>query len=281
MLKDLSKKQTTKIPSVIGRLFIGAALLLSSASLLAEESLVSQETYKIAIIIDDLGNNLNQGRQLIDMPYQLTYSFLPKRPYSERLANMAASYGKEVMVHLPMQPAGRMDLGYGGLTLGLTQKQFQESVQISINSVPHARGVNNHMGSLLTQHPGHMSWLMEVLSSRDDNLYFVDSKTTALTVASKIAKEHYIPNISRDVFLDSSNNEQDIKRQLRYLKQIAARKGFAVAIGHPYPSTIRLLQDYLPTLLEHNIEVVPVTTLIELHTQQQQWPQLSSNFPKK
>ena len=73
MLKDLSKKQTTKIPSVIGRLFIGAALLLSSASLLAEESLVSQETYKIAIIIDDLGNNLNQGRQLIDMPYQLTY----------------------------------------------------------------------------------------------------------------------------------------------------------------------------------------------------------------
>ena len=73
MLKDLSKKQTTKIPSVICRLFIGAALLLSSASLLAEESLVSQETYKIAIIIDDLGNNLNQGRQLIDMPYQLTY----------------------------------------------------------------------------------------------------------------------------------------------------------------------------------------------------------------
>ncbi|MFK8028306.1 MAG: divergent polysaccharide deacetylase family protein [Gammaproteobacteria bacterium] len=265
--------------SIIGRLFIGAALLLSQANLSAEESLVAQETYKVAIIIDDLGNNLRQGRELIDMPYQLTYAFLPKRPYSVRLANMAASSGKEVMVHLPMQSAGRLDLGYGALTLELTQKEFQESVHLSINSVPHARGVNNHMGSLLTQHPGHMSWLMEVLSTRNDKLYFVDSKTTAQTVAGKIAKEHYVPNIARDVFLDSSRNEHDIKRQLKYLKKVAARKGFAVAIGHPYPSTIRLLNDYLPTLLEHNIEVVPVTKLIELHAKQQQWPKLTSNVP--
>ncbi len=93
-----------------------------------------------------------------------------------------------------------------------------------------------------------------------------------------MAKEHYIPNISRDVFIDSSENGQDIKRQLKYLKKIAMRKGFAVAIGHPYPSTIKLLSDYLPTLLEHNIEVVPVTKLIELHTQQQQRLKLTSRF---
>jgi len=265
--------------STIGRLIIGAVLFLSVASLHAEESLVAHETYKVAIIIDDLGNSLHPGRQLINLPYQLTYSFLPKRPYSERLAKLAASHGKEVMVHLPMQSAGMLDLGYGALTLELTQKEFQESVQLSIDSVPHARGVNNHMGSLLTQHPGHMTWLMEVLSNRGDKLYFVDSKTTAMTVAGQMAKEHYIPSITRDVFIDSSNNEQDIKHQLRYLKKVAMRKGFAVAIGHPYPSTIRLLRDYLPTLLEHNIEVVPVTKLIELHTQQQQWPKLSSNLP--
>lgn len=281
MHKLFSSGQAKQVTSTIGRFFIGAALLLSVPGLYAEESLVAHETYKVAIIIDDLGNSLNQGRKLIDLPYQLTYSFLPKRPYSKRLANMAASYGKEVMVHLPMQSSGRLNLGYGALTLELTQREFQESVQISIDSVPHARGVNNHMGSLLTQHPGHMSWLMEVLSNRNDNLYFVDSKTTAQTVASQIAKEHYIPNISRDVFLDSSKNEEDIKRQLKYLKKIAARKGFAVAIGHPYPSTIRLLSNYLPTLLEHNIEVVPVTKLIELRTQQQQWPKLTSHISSK
>jgi polysaccharide deacetylase 2 family uncharacterized protein YibQ len=275
--KPFSLEQAKQAPLIIGRLLIGVALFLSAVNIVAEESLLVEETYKIAIIIDDLGNNLNRGRTLIDMPYQLTYSFLPKRPYSERLANMAASSGKEVMVHLPMQSSGRLDLGYGALTLELTQKEFQETVQISIDSVPHARGVNNHMGSLLTRHPGHMTWLMEVLSTRSDNLYFVDSKTTALTVASQIAKEHYIPNISRDVFLDSSNHEDDIKRQLKYLKKIAARKGYAVAIGHPYTSTIKLLRDYLPTLLEHNIEVVPVTKLIELR-KQQQWSKLSSNI---
>ena len=85
------------------------------------------------------------------MPYQLTYSFLPKRPYSKRLANMAASYGKEVMVHLPMQSAGQIRLGLWRAYFELNStKEFQESVQVSINSVPHARGVNNHMGSLLT-----------------------------------------------------------------------------------------------------------------------------------
>ncbi len=281
MHKYFCLDQAKQTVLIIGRLFIGAALLLLAPGLFAEESLVAQETYKIAIIIDDLGNNLHQGRELIDLPYQLTYSFLPKRPYSERLANMAASSGKEVMVHLPMQSVARLDLGYGALTLELTQKEFQESVQASINSVPHVQGVNNHMGSLLTQHPGHMSWLMEVLSKRDDNLYFVDSKTTALTVASQIAKEYYIPNLSRDIFLDSSKDEDDIKRQLEYLKKVAARKGLAVAIGHPYPSTIRLLTDYLPTLSEHNIEVVPITELIALHVQQRQWSKLSSRIPSK
>lgn len=266
-----------KIKTILGRLLTVTALLLSAA-LLAEESLYNHETYKVAIIIDDLGNNYKQGQVLIDLPYQLTYSFLPNRPYSKRLANLAASNGKEVMVHLPMQSSRESDLGEGALTLELTQKQFQTSVQTSIDSVPHARGVNNHMGSLLTQHPGHMSWLMQVLSNRSDNLYFVDSKTTAQTVASKIAQEHYVPNISRDVFLDNGRSEQEINRQLEYLKSVAKRKGYAVAIGHPYPATIKLLQDYLPTLLEHNIEVVPVTELIKLDVQQQQWATLSQKY---
>lgn len=278
MHKRFTLGQSKKITAILGRLLIATALLLSTATLLAEESLYHHETYKVAIIIDDLGNNFEQGQALIDLPYQLTYSFLPNRPYSKKLANLAASNGKEVMVHLPMQSSRDSDLGPGSLTLELTQKQFQSSVQISIDSVPHARGVNNHMGSLLTRHPGHMSWLMQVLSSRSDNLYFVDSKTTAQTVASKIAKEHYIPNISRDVFLDNGRSEREISRQLEYLKSLAKRKGHAVAIGHPYPATIKLLTDYLPTLLEHNIEVVPVTELIKLNIQQQQWATLSQKY---
>lgn len=278
MHKRFTLRTEKKLKIQVGRLFITTALLLFAINSQAEESLYSHETYKVAIIIDDLGNNLHKGRTLIDLPYQLTYSFLPNRPFSKRLANLAASYGKEVMVHLPMQSSRQSELGEGALTLELTQKQFQNSVQLSIESVPHARGVNNHMGSLLTQHPGHMSWLMEVLSKRSDNLYFVDSKTTALTVASKIAKEHYIPNISRDVFLDNVRTEAQINRQLNNLISIAKRKGHAVAIGHPYPATIKLLTGYLPTLLEHNIEIVSVTELIKLNNKQQQWATLSQKY---
>ena len=267
--KRITSKNTL-LNKILGRLVIGAAFFLSG------HIAVAQDTHKIAIIIDDLGNNFHQGREVIDLPYQLTYAFLPMRPYSKRLANLAATSGKEVMVHLPMQSAGHSKLGNGALTLELTQQEFQQSVRTSLESIPHAKGVNNHMGSLLTQHPGHMSWLMEVLSDHKNSLYFVDSKTTAMTVAGQIADEHFVPHIARDVFIDSSNNEEDIRSQLSYLTKLAKRKGYAVAIGHPYPATLKELSNYLPTLEKENIEVVPVTTLLNLRMANQPWPTLSS-----
>lgn len=236
---------------------------------------VAQDTAKVGIIIDDLGNNLRYGRELIQLPYQLTYSFLPNRPFTPRLANMAASAGKEVMVHLPMQSSHATDLGNGALTLELNQQQFQQIVRGSINAVPHAKGVNNHMGSLLTRHPGHMGWLMEVLSLQESGLYFVDSKTTSMTVAARIAKEHFVPSISRDVFIDSDPNEEQIWFQLRRLTRVAQTKGHAVAIAHPYPATIRILTEYLPLLSKQGIEIVPITQIINLDPTNQ-WPEYSS-----
>ena len=232
-------------------------------------TLTAGESAKVAIIIDDLGNSLSQGKTLIDLPYPLTYSFLPRRPYSKRLARRAAAAGKEVMAHLPMQSAQPLNLGPGALTLELTQKQFQTSVRASIASIPHAKGVNNHMGSLLTRHPGHMAWLMQVLASMDRVVYFVDSRTTPRTVAAQIAREYFIPNISRHVFIDRSRREQHIKQRLKHLIKVARRNGYAVAIGHPYPATVRVLSEYLPSLAEHNIEIVPVAALIDLHMSRQ------------
>lgn len=237
--------------------------------------IVAQDIPKVAIIIDDLGNNFHHGRQLIQLPYQLTYSFLPHRPFTTKLANMAASAGKEVMVHLPMQSSSMVNLGDGALTLELTQKQFQKAVSISIEAVPYAKGVNNHMGSLLTRHPGHMAWLMEILASEHQGLYFVDSKTTAMTVAAQIAREHLVPNVSRDVFIDAELNEERIWFQLRRLNRLAQKKGYAIGIGHPRPATIKILADYLPSLSKQGIEIVPITRLITLNPANQ-WPQYSS-----
>ncbi len=236
---------------------------------------VAQDAPKIAIIIDDLGNELRYGRELIQMPHQLTYAFLPHRPFTPRLANMAASAGKEVMLHLPMQSSQEVALGSNALTLELTQHQFQQIVRDSIEAVPHAKGVNNHMGSLLTRHPGHMAWLMEVLALQESGLYFVDSKTTSMTIAAQIAKEHFVPSVSRDVFIDADPEAEKIWAQLRRLNRIAEKKGYAVAIAHPYPSTVKILTEYLPLLKKLGIRLVPVTQIINLNPANR-WPEYSS-----
>ena len=250
----------------------GIALLFFSGQSVAGDSI------KIAIIIDDLGHNYTVGKKLIDMPYQMTYAILPQRPYSVQLANLAADHGKEVMVHLPMQSSDYQELGSGALTMEQTRQQFMRTVRESIEAVPNAKGVNNHMGSLLTRHPGHMTWLMQTLSLENGNLYFVDSKTTAQTIAGQIAREHFVPSITRDVFLDSVQNEDDITNQLTLLLQLAREKGHAVAIGHPYPETIASLKNFLPRLAEENIEVVPVTRLVKLYNQRI-WPRYSYHLP--
>lgn len=242
---------------------------------LSATAAVAQDAPKIAIIIDDLGNELRYGRELIQMPHQLTYSFLPHRPFTPRLANMAASAGKEVMLHLPMQSSQENALGSNALTLELTQHQFQQIVRDSIEAVPHAKGVNNHMGSLLTRHPGHMAWLMEVLALQESGLYFVDSKTTSMTIAAQIAKEHFVPSISRDVFIDADPEAEKIWAQLRRLNRIAEKKGYAVAIAHPYPATIKILTEYLPLLKKLGIRLVPVTQIINLNPANR-WPEYSS-----
>ena len=270
-MRNLNQRSLNKNSFFTRCLLVIALLIISGQS-------SSQDTIKIAIIIDDLGNNYSVGKRLIDMPYQMTYSILPRRPFTVRLANLAADHGKEVMVHLPMQSSEYQDLGNGGLTMDLSKRQFIRAVQESIESVPHAKGVNNHMGSLLTRHPGHMAWLMEALMLKNEKLYFVDSRTTAQTIAGQIAREHFVPNIARDVFLDHTQNRDDINKQLVYLLRLAREKGYAVAIGHPYTETIESLRWFLPTLAEQGIEVVPVTTLVESN-QERLWPRYSFHSP--
>lgn len=257
-------------------------ILLFCLCLFLSHQATAQQPIKIGIIIDDLGNNLQHGRELIRLPYQLTYAILPKRPFSVALANFAVAADKEVMVHLPMQPMQSIELGAGALTLDLTSEEFKHAVRESIAAVPHAKGVNNHMGSLLTQHPGHMAWLMDVLSESNKNLYFVDSRTTKATVAARVAKEYYVPHVDRDVFIDNIQHKKQISGQLQRLTKLAKENGYAIAIGHPYPATIQALKEYLPTLSEQNIEIVPITELVDTelayqHSNQKQSPRLAMN----
>jgi polysaccharide deacetylase 2 family uncharacterized protein YibQ len=219
-----------------------------------------------SIIIDDVGNNYKYGRDVITLPAALTIAILPNTTYARDLARLAVNNNKEVMLHLPMQSVEHHEYSTGALDLHMTRAEFSKQLRSNLSAVPYIRGVNNHMGSLLTMHPGHMMWLMDELS-RYGNLYFVDSKTTSKSIADQIAIEHHIPNLSRDFFLDADNDEISISKQFDQFIRKINHRGYALAIAHPYPQTIQFLQDHLHELAEQGIRLIPVSSLIQTANQ--------------
>jgi len=215
----------------------------------------------IGIIIDDMGNLEQRDKRALRLPGPVTFAFLPHTPHARELAELAHQRNKEVMIHLPMESMQHNKLGPGALTLDMTAKQFTQQLTLDIAAIPHAVGLNNHMGSLLTQHPGHMQWLMTELNKRKD-LYFVDSYTTKTSIAQQLANENRVPNIRRDVFLDHDRNPETIRFHLRRLIKKARRNGSALAIGHPFPETMAVLEEELPKLREQGIILLSVSQLL-------------------
>jgi len=217
-----------------------------------------------SIIIDDLGNNYEHGQALVDFPAPLTLAFLPQTDFAEKLATLAHQNQKEVMLHLPLQSVGHHRYSPGTLGLHMSRHEFVQQLKTNLVSVPYVRGINNHMGSLLTRHPGHMDWLMEEIAKQND-LYFVDSLTSNKSVAAHFATAHQVPNLIRDIFLDPDPEPETLKKQFSRFIQIANKQGYAIAIAHPYPTTIAFIKEHLQELEDHNIELVPVSKLIRLH----------------
>jgi polysaccharide deacetylase 2 family uncharacterized protein YibQ len=262
---DAVYPRVTRLPTILKALL---ALIVLSAGLLAEVSIASAAEANvpwasIALIIDDLGNQHFQDSEAITLPGPVTCAFLPYAPYTRALAKQAHAGHKEVMLHLPMQAVNEEPREAGELTLDMTRLQFIQTLQEDLAVVPHASGINNHKGSLLTRHPGHMAWLMQGMT-RQGGLYYVDSRTTVATVARQLATEYRIPSIDRKVFLDNKQTTGAIKTQFRRLLDIARREGTALGIGHPHAETLAVLRQVLPQLAEYNIQLVPVSRLIEI-----------------
>jgi polysaccharide deacetylase 2 family uncharacterized protein YibQ len=221
----------------------------------------------IAIIIDDLGNQRLLGLRTINLPGPVACAIMPYTAHAELLAKSAHVAGKEVMLHLPMQPMEMLRIaGPGELALDNGRNELIKILANDLQSVPHAVGINNHMGSLLTRHPGHMRWLMEALADRGD-LFFVDSFTTPASVAYTTAIEVGVPTAKRSVFLDNEASVAAISRQFELLKKQAAKTGYAIGIGHPYTATLEYLEDALPLLSQQGYQLVPVSRIVELQNQ--------------
>ncbi len=245
--------------SVIIHLLLGAVLLLPSTSYPG----AAKTNPSIAIIIDDIGDKLARGKSAVALPGKVTISFLPHTPHSRMLANKAYASGKEVMLHLPMETETGKRLGPGGLTLHMTEDELRKTTRDALDSIPHVSGINNHMGSLLTRHPGAMEWLMQEIKEQG-RLYFVDSRTTAHTVAGKIAVENELPSAMRDVFLDDIRDKRAIRKEFRRLLSLARKRGYAIGIGHPYPETIEVLKKEISSLGSKGIRLIPASQIVKL-----------------
>ncbi|SDD63998.1 divergent polysaccharide deacetylase family protein [Kordiimonas lacus] len=216
---------------------------------------------RIAIVIDDLGLSYQATEDLAEMtgPYTLAYL-----PYAEQLAYQTGrvrAAGHELMVHLPMQPKGDVaDPGTNALLQGLAPEEFERRLNWNLSRFDGFVGVNNHMGSLLTEDAGHMVQIMAHLKA--DGWLFLDSLTSPKSVGISAARALGVPTIARDVFLDNVQQRDAIEVQLRKAERIARVRGYAIAIGHPYPVTLETLKDWQKTLAAKGIALVPVSQLV-------------------
>lgn len=240
------------------RLLPYAALCL----LLLSSSGASAAGASVAIVMDDLGYRYAEGLRALELPGPVSFAILPFTPNSQTVARIANNLGREVLVHMPMQAENNKALGPGGLFVKMDQREFTQQVRAALRAVPNARGLSNHMGSLLTAQPQAMNWLMQTLK-QEQQLYFFDSRTTALTQATRAADANNLPNTSRDVFLDNDLDEASIDKQFDLLLKKARLNGSAVAIGHPNPQTLKVLENRLPELQSQGVHLVSLSELIQ------------------
>ena len=219
----------------------------------------TQKPAQLAIIIDDIGYNWSLGKRALELSDQLTFALLPFATYSDKLYQHGVSGNRELMLHAPMSALSGKYLAEDGLESGLSQAEFYRRLRKALDSMPEVRGVNNHMGSQLTQELQPMHWLTAELKQRE--LYFIDSKTSAQSVAFEVASRAQVPSLKRDVFLDNNKSPEAILNQLQKAIARAHHKGQAIAICHPYPETLAVLSSTLPQLQSLGIELTPVSKL--------------------
>ncbi len=203
---------------------------------------------RIVLILDDVGFENQPLEQAASIDANLNFAVIPGSPRAREAAEMLASRGFEILCHLPMEPLDypRKAPGDRAILVSMSNDEITARTREDFRAIPHARGVNNHMGSRATRDRRVMESVAAVL--KEENVYFIDSRTASNSLAAHVAREHGVPAASRDVFLDDDPSESMIRRQLAELAHIAAQKDFAVGIGHVYPSTIRVLLEEIPKL---------------------------------
>jgi polysaccharide deacetylase 2 family uncharacterized protein YibQ len=217
---------------------------------------------RLAIIIDDMGPDIKKLAELLEVKGQLTVAVMPNMKDSGRISSLASSKGLDVIVHMPMEPRELTEHNPGGgaLLVAMSPEEIRAKVEEGMKTVPDAIGINNHMGSRFTEDEQRMREVLKVVKKKD--MLFVDSRTTSNSVAGKVARDLGVPSADRNVFLDNTRDVEYIKAQLKEAARLAKRGGKAIAIGHPYPETIKALREAVPGLAADGVDVVGVSEIV-------------------
>ena len=214
---------------------------------------------KVAIIIDDIGNQKKLAEEFIALNLNLSYSILPQSPFAEVLAKKITAAGKDLLLHLPLEPSDpKWDPGPGALMLAMSAQTMTNTFNNDLRGFNFI-GTNNHMGSKFTADSAAMHTLLSAV--KDKGLFYVDSLTTAKSVGYKTARELGIKTAKRDIFLDNDQTPQAIAGQFTQLIAVAKRQGSAIAICHPHPATLKFLTAFRPTLAK-DVELVGIHELV-------------------
>ena len=214
----------------------------------------------ITIIIDDIGYRYTDALAL-SLPPEVTFSVLPNTPLASELALSGHAQGRDIMLHLPMEAHSDRALGPAALTSDMYPDAIRDTTRQALLSLPFAIGVNNHMGSRLTEQWQPMQALMRTLKAHDK--FFIDSRTTIGSVAEQAALQAGVPVARRHVFLDNQLDESYMQGQLDRLIRLARKRGSAIGIAHPHPQTIRFLNQALGSVSQHGVALTPVSQLMQ------------------
>lgn len=216
-------------------------------------------TGDIVLIIDDLGFDGQALDRLMALDPNVNCSILPNGTRAEEFANRLNAKGFEILCHLPMEPKGRETPGRNAILTSMSDDEIARITRENIEAVPHAVGVNNHMGSLATSDRRVMK---SVLRAMPSDLYFIDSRTSGGSVAADVARELNVRTATRHVFLDDVATESAVRKQLAELAAAAQKRGVAIGIGHPYPVTLRVLAEELPALKARGFRFVRASEVV-------------------
>lgn len=216
----------------------------------------------LAVVIDDMGISAKRTADIASLKAPLTASFLTYGRNLEQQIENSRAAGQEIMIHVPMEAQKNIDAAPDVLTTQMSLDEIKTNLEKMLGKFQHVKGINNHMGSKLTEDKERMAAIMEVL--KEHGLFFLDSKTSAASKAEEAAAEAGLAYAHRHVFIDNNNDKPYILGQLAKAENIARQNGYAIAIGHPKTQTFAALQEWLPELEEKGIELKPLSEIVEI-----------------